>query len=150
MKSKLIVQTLAAAALVTGMTQSTLAQQDGLVTAETLLDRIQIEDFLTRYYYDLSSGKAHELAEYFTTDAVLDVDSTIRLAFWAAVPFSLVFAGLLGLLIERVIIRPFARAPMVTNIIATMYGSLTVSPFRSSAHPWHRADRTSRQTRAPW
>jgi hypothetical protein len=42
-----------------------------------LLDRIQIEDLLTRYYYDLSMGKAHELSLYFTKDAVLDVDSTI-------------------------------------------------------------------------
>jgi ketosteroid isomerase-like protein len=50
---------------------------DRPVTKETLLDRIQIEDFLTRYYYDLSVGKAHELAEYFTQDAVLDVDGTI-------------------------------------------------------------------------
>jgi len=51
-----------------------LAQQ---VTMETLLDRIQIEDLLTRYYYDLSQGKAHELSEYFTEDAMLDVDGTI-------------------------------------------------------------------------
>lgn len=51
--------------------------EDKLVTMETLLDRIQIEDFLTRYYYDLSVGKSHELADYFTEDAVLDVDSTI-------------------------------------------------------------------------
>jgi hypothetical protein len=50
---------------------------DRPVTTETLLDRIQIEDFLTRYYYDLSVGKSHELAEYFTADAVLDVDGTI-------------------------------------------------------------------------
>jgi hypothetical protein len=50
---------------------------DRPVTAETLLDRIQIQDFLTRYYYDLSVGKAHELAEYFTEDAVLDVDGTV-------------------------------------------------------------------------
>jgi hypothetical protein len=60
---------------------SVLAQkqilQDRPVTAETLLDRIQIEDFLTRYYYDLSVGKAHELAEYFTEDAVLDVDGMV-------------------------------------------------------------------------
>ncbi len=39
---------------------------DRPVTQKTLLDRIQIEDFLTRCYYDLSVGKAHELAEYFT------------------------------------------------------------------------------------
>jgi hypothetical protein len=51
--------------------------QDRPVTSKTLLDRIQIEDFLTRYYYDLSVGKAHELAEYFTADAVLDVDGVI-------------------------------------------------------------------------
>jgi ketosteroid isomerase-like protein len=51
--------------------------EDRPVTAETLLDRIQIEDFLTRYYYDLSVGKAHELAEYFTEDAVLDVDGMV-------------------------------------------------------------------------
>lgn len=50
---------------------------DKPVTAATLLDRIQIEDMLTKYYYDLSAGKAHALSEYFTKDAVLDVDSTI-------------------------------------------------------------------------
>lgn len=47
------------------------------VTMETLLDRIQIEDLLVRYYYELSQGNAHEMAEYFTEDALLDVDGTI-------------------------------------------------------------------------
>ena len=51
--------------------------EDRPVTMETLLDRIQIEDFLTRYYYDLSVGKAKELAEYFAADAVLDVDGVV-------------------------------------------------------------------------
>jgi SnoaL-like domain len=51
--------------------------EDRPVTMQTLLDRIQIQDFLTRYYYDLSVGKAHELAEYFTEDAVLDVDGVV-------------------------------------------------------------------------
>jgi len=51
--------------------------EDRPVTMETLLDRIQIEDFITRYYYDLAMGKAHELAEYFTEDAVLDVDGVV-------------------------------------------------------------------------
>jgi hypothetical protein len=54
--------------------QTAPAQQ---VTMETLLDRIQIEDLLTRYYYDLSRGNAHELSEYFTADALLDVDGTV-------------------------------------------------------------------------
>jgi hypothetical protein len=60
--------------LLTPLATPAMAQQ---VTAETLLDRIQIQDLLTRYYYDLSQGKAHELSEYFTEDALLDVDGTI-------------------------------------------------------------------------
>jgi hypothetical protein len=60
--------------LLTPLATPALAQQ---VTMETLLDRIQIEDLLTRYYYDLSQGRAHELSEYFTEDAMLDVDGTI-------------------------------------------------------------------------
>ncbi len=67
----------AGALLALPLTHAALAQEDKLVTMETLLDRIQIEDFLTRYYYDLSVGKSHELSEYFTEDAVLDVDGTI-------------------------------------------------------------------------
>ncbi len=47
------------------------------VTMETLLDRIQVEDLLTRYYYDLSRGEGHALSDYFTADALLDVDGTI-------------------------------------------------------------------------
>ena len=64
----------AALALLMPFGPSALAQQ---VTMETLLDRIQIEDLLTRYYYDLSRGEDHALAEYFTEDALLDVDGTI-------------------------------------------------------------------------
>ena len=64
----------AALVLLTPLATTALAQQ---VTMATLLDRIQIEDLLTRYYYDLSQGKAHELSEYFTADAMLDVDGTI-------------------------------------------------------------------------
>jgi len=56
------------------LSQPVLAQQ---VTMETLLDRIQIEDLLTRYYNDLSRSNAHELSEYFTEDALLDVDGTV-------------------------------------------------------------------------
>jgi hypothetical protein len=51
-----------------------VAQQ---VTMETLLDRIQIEDLLVKYYYDLAMSRAHEMSEYFTEDALLDVDGTI-------------------------------------------------------------------------
>ena len=71
-----IIQAFAVAAtiLLMSFAQPVLAQQ---VTMETLLDRIQIEDLLTRYYYDLSRNSAHELSEYFAEDALLDVDGTI-------------------------------------------------------------------------
>ena len=60
--------------LLLSLAQPVSAQQ---VTMETLLDRIQVEDLLTRYYYDLSQSNAHELSEFFTEDALLDVDGTI-------------------------------------------------------------------------
>ena len=64
----------AAFLLLISLSMPVLAQQ---VTMETLLDRIQIQDLLTRYYYDLAQGKSHELSDYFTEDAMLDVDGTI-------------------------------------------------------------------------
>ena len=72
--ARLPIRALSAAALLLSLAAPALAQQ---VTMETLLDRIQIEDMLVKYYYDLASGKAHEMSEYFTEDALLDVDSTI-------------------------------------------------------------------------
>ncbi|MDR2214246.1 MAG: nuclear transport factor 2 family protein [Nevskiaceae bacterium] len=47
------------------------------VTQATLLDRIQIEDLLVHFYYDMSQGNRGALATYFTDDGLLDVDSTI-------------------------------------------------------------------------
>jgi hypothetical protein len=64
-----------AALLLSAVAGSAAAQQQ--VTMETVLDRIQIEDLLTRYYYDMSTGEAHKLADYFTEDALLDVDGTV-------------------------------------------------------------------------
>ncbi len=50
---------------------------DEMVTQATLLDRIQIEDLLVRYYDDLGSDGGQALAQYYTEDAVLDVNGTI-------------------------------------------------------------------------
>jgi len=66
---------LAIAAIVATLVGGQAAAQE--VTMETLLDRIQIEDLLVRYYYELTTGDAHDMSEYFTMDALLDVDSTI-------------------------------------------------------------------------
>ncbi|MFC1494510.1 nuclear transport factor 2 family protein [Thermodesulfobacteriota bacterium] len=43
----------------------------------TLHDRIQIEDLIVRYYVDMSAGKSHDLAMYYTEDAILDVNSMV-------------------------------------------------------------------------
>jgi len=51
--------------------------EDKIVTQETLLDRIQIEDLLIRYYVDLSSVSGHDLAQSYTEDAVFDVNGMI-------------------------------------------------------------------------
>ena len=40
----------------------------------TLHDRIAIEDLIVRYYVDMSAGKSHDLAMYYTEDAILDVN----------------------------------------------------------------------------
>ncbi|MEY2478970.1 MAG: hypothetical protein QOG87_4285 [Actinomycetota bacterium] len=78
------------------------------------------------FHYDLVTGRALRL-HLDVLFVHLDVDSTVRLAFWAAVPVSLVFAGLVGLVVERLVIRPFARAPMVTNIIVSLGLALLLS-----------------------
>jgi ketosteroid isomerase-like protein len=50
---------------------------EGMVTQETLLDRIQIEDLLVLYYGGLGAGESHDLAQFFTEDAVLDVNGQV-------------------------------------------------------------------------
>ena len=60
-------------------------------------------------------------------------DATVRLPFWGAMPVSLAFAAVMGYLIERFVMRPFARAPMVTNIIVTLALSAL---FSALAQQW--------------
>ena len=59
------------------MAPSLTNAEDKLLTQATLLDRIQIEDLLVKYYVDMSAGKSHDLAQYYTEDAVLDVNGMI-------------------------------------------------------------------------
>jgi branched-subunit amino acid ABC-type transport system permease component len=62
---------------------------------------------------------------------------TLRLPFWGAIFVSLAFAAVAGLVIERFIMRPFARAPMVTHIIVTLGLMLLLSAL---AQQWFGAN----------
>src|SRR5687768_3021280 len=78
------------------------------------------------FHYDLVTGRPVSLH----LDVLflhLDVEREVQLAFWAAVPVSLAFAGVLGLVIERVVIRPFARSAMVVHVIVTLGLGLLLS-----------------------
>ena len=46
-------------------------------TQATLLDRIQIGDLISNYYWDMTSSGRHELSEYYVEDAVLDINGII-------------------------------------------------------------------------
>lgn len=46
-------------------------------TVETLLDRIQIEDMMTAYYYNLGGGDPLLFEEYYTEDFVFDVNGKV-------------------------------------------------------------------------
>ena len=43
-------------------------------TQQTLLDRIQIEDLISSYYYNLGGGDAKAMRTYYTEEAELDVN----------------------------------------------------------------------------
>jgi hypothetical protein len=46
-------------------------------TAATLLDRIQVEDFIADYYWELAGGAAGDLSLFWTADAVFDVNGNV-------------------------------------------------------------------------
>jgi hypothetical protein len=51
--------------------------QDKPVTDETLLDRIRIEDMMTRYYDDLGKAGGEKMARHYTEDGILDVNNMV-------------------------------------------------------------------------
>lgn len=66
-----------AAVLFLVLTSIAANAEDRIVTQKTLLDRIQIEDMIVRYYVDMSAGKSHDLFLYYTEDAALDVNGMV-------------------------------------------------------------------------
>jgi branched-chain amino acid transport system permease protein len=78
------------------------------------------------FHYDLVAGR--DIGVHLDVLALhVDWSAQVQLSFWAAVPVSLAFAALVGLVIERLVIRPFARAPMVVHIIVTLGLGLLLS-----------------------
>lgn len=67
----------AALAILLFLTPTQAIAEDKIVTQATLLDRIQIEDMLARYYVDLAMGKSHDLAQYYTEDGILDLGGIV-------------------------------------------------------------------------
>jgi hypothetical protein len=47
--------------------------QEAPMTVQTMLDRAQIEDLLTRYYYNLGHGSADSFSAFYAPDAELDL-----------------------------------------------------------------------------
>jgi ketosteroid isomerase-like protein len=76
---------IAALAAVGGMALGALAACDGVKATQTtastqqqaLLDRIAIEDMVTRYYENFGGDAAGQFGSYYTEDAVFDVNGVI-------------------------------------------------------------------------
>lgn len=56
---------------------SCAAEDRVLTTADTLLDRIQVEDFISDYYWELANGATGDLSLFWTADAVFDVNGNV-------------------------------------------------------------------------
>ena len=78
------------------------------------------------FHYDLVTGRRMGFSLH-VLFVHLDLHADVRLPFWGAMPVSLLAAAALGWVIERVVIRPFSRAPMVVHIIVTLGLSLLLS-----------------------
>ena len=77
-KSILQLRTVASAAIVLFILASMSAcTNNNAKDYEKLSDRIAIEDMIVKYYVDMSAGKSHDLAQYYTEDALLDVNGVI-------------------------------------------------------------------------
>ena len=68
---------LACAALLAFQTPQSAFADNVQTTQASLLDRIQIEDLISNYYWDMASSGRDNLSEYYTEDAILDVNGII-------------------------------------------------------------------------
>ena len=74
--NKLISILAASLILAVGVMQPVAAQVP-ITTADTLLDRIQIEDMLLAYYYGFEVDEGHDWTAMYTDDAVPDINGLV-------------------------------------------------------------------------
>lgn len=63
----------AAAALCLLSVQAGAARAQEAITSQTLVDRAEITDLLTRYYYNFGGGSSESFTAFYTPDAELDL-----------------------------------------------------------------------------
>ncbi|HVV36637.1 MAG TPA: ABC transporter permease [Acidimicrobiales bacterium] len=108
--------------LVTGAVYALLAMGLVLIYKATRIPNFAyggMATFVAFFHYDLVNGRTYGL--HFNALFVhVNWHPTVHLGFWAAVPVSLTMAALLGFVIERFVIRPFARMSTVTLTVVTL------------------------------
>src|SRR5438552_4158303 len=108
--------------MVTGAVYALLAMGLVLIYKATRVPNFAyggMASFLAFLHYNLVTGRRVSL-DVDVLYVHLHAHGTVHLTFWVALPVTLLVAAALGWLIERFIMRPFARAPMVTLIIVTL------------------------------
>ncbi len=117
------------AGLVTGSVYALLAMGLVFIYKATRVPNFAygaIATLVAFFHYDLVSGRSFGLdLDLLFVHIHGSVD--VHLSFWVALPVSLGFAALLGLVIERVVIRPFARASLIVHVIVTLGLSLLIA-----------------------
>ncbi|HVT76778.1 MAG TPA: ABC transporter permease [Acidimicrobiales bacterium] len=108
--------------LVTGAVYALLAMGLVLIYKATRIPNFAyggMATFIAFFHYDLVNGRTYGV--HFNALFVhVNWHPTVHLGFWAAVPVSLAMAALLGFVIERFVIRPFARMSTVTLTVVTL------------------------------
>lgn len=68
---------LAGAALLIFTAPQTVLADNVQTSSENLLARVQIEDLISNYYWDMESSGRESLSDYYVDDAILDVNGKI-------------------------------------------------------------------------
>src|SRR3954470_3727100 len=115
--------------LVTGAIYALLAMGLVLIYKATRVPNFAygaMATFVAFFHYNLVAGRdlAFNLNLLFIH---IHAHQHVRLPFWGAIPISLAFAGMIGLLIERFVMRPFAKSSMVVHVIVTLALGLGLS-----------------------